>query len=301
MWKPQVQSTQKKTTVLCQYKNHRVSFLDACERASPESADVEHVVVLPPETGDRDVDSDIEDANDIVESDEEGYEPAGELEAEEYVSDSETSDIEGSDVDATEPCAKRRPVGGQWRKKTEFIEQLEGEDRTPVLLEFPELDGESEFELWKRFVPVGIFEEIAKQTNLYANRDKNNDKFSVTPADFAQFLGVLLLSGYNRLPRETDYWSNEPDLGVKIVAEALSRNTFQSIKSNIHFADNLNLPAGNKVAKVQLLYDSLNDQLVKCGVFHNLLSVDESMVPHYGRHSAKMYIRGKPIRFGYKI
>ena len=100
-------------------------------------------------------------------------------------------------MDATEPCAKCRPVGGQWRKKTEFIEQLEGEDCTPVLLEFPELDGESEFELWKRFVPVGIFEEIAKQTNLYANRDKNNDKFSVTPADLAQFLGVLLLFGYN--------------------------------------------------------------------------------------------------------
>ena len=165
-------------------------------------------------------------------------------------------------MDATEPCAKRRPVGGQWRKKTEFIEKLEGEDCTPVLLKFPELDGESEFQLWKRFVPVGIFEEIAKQTTLYANRDKNNDMFSVTPADLAQILGVLLLSGYNLLPRETDYWSIEPDLRVKIVAEALSRNTFQSIKSNIHFADNLNLPAGNKVAKVQPLYDSLNDQLV---------------------------------------
>ena len=25
------------------------------------------------------------------------------------------------------------------------------------------------------------------------------------------------------------------------------------------------------------------------------------MVPYYGRHSAKMFIRGKPIRFGYKI
>ena len=141
-----------------------VSFLDACERGSTESADVEHVAVLPPETSDKDVDSDIEDANDIVESDEERYEPAGEIVVEEYVSDSETSDIEGSDVDATEPCAKCRPVGGQWRKKTEFIEQLEGEDCTPVLLEFPELDGESEIELWKRFVPVGIFEEPSKLT-----------------------------------------------------------------------------------------------------------------------------------------
>ncbi|XP_066943510.1 piggyBac transposable element-derived protein 3-like [Macrobrachium rosenbergii] len=31
------------------------------------------------------------------------------------------------------------------------------------------------------------------------------------------------------------------------------------------------------------------------------LSVDESMVPYYGRHSAKMFIQGMPLRFGYKI
>ena len=108
--------------------------------------------------------------------------------------------------------------------------------------------------------------------------------------------------GYNLLPRETDYLSIEPDLGVKIVAQALSRNTFQSIKSNILFADNLNLPAGNKVAKVQPLYDSLTQRSAsEVWCFHSLLSVDESMVPYYDRHSAKMYIRGKPIRFGYNI
>ncbi|XP_050302783.1 piggyBac transposable element-derived protein 3-like [Anthonomus grandis grandis] len=32
---------------------------------------------------------------------------------------------------------------------------------------------------------------------------------------------------------------------------------------------------------------------------HN--SVDESMVPYYGRHPTKQFIRGKPIRWGYKI
>ena len=30
------------------------------------------------------------------------------------------------------------------------------------------------------------------------------------------------------------------------------------------------------------------------------LSIDEQMVPYFGRHSAKIFIRGKPIRFGYK-
>ena len=31
------------------------------------------------------------------------------------------------------------------------------------------------------------------------------------------------------------------------------------------------------------------------------LSIDESMIPHFGRHGAKHCIRNKPIRFGYKV
>ncbi|XP_003370666.1 hypothetical protein Tsp_09880 [Trichinella spiralis] len=37
------------------------------------------------------------------------------------------------------------------------------------------------------------------------------------------------------------------------------------------------------------------------GIFHEQLYIDEGMVPYYGHHSCKMFIRGKPIRFGYKI
>ena len=80
-----------------------------------------------------------------------------------------------------------------------------------------------------------------------------------------------------------------------------SAPTKLAIKKYIHFADNHALPQGNKVAKIAPLYDELNKGLVKFGVFNELLSVDEAMVPYFGRHSAKMFIRGKPIRFGYKI
>lgn len=34
------------------------------------------------------------------------------------------------------------------------------------------------------------------------------------------------------------------------------------------------------------------------GIEENL-SVDESMIRYYGKHYAKQYIRGKPIRFGF--
>jgi hypothetical protein len=34
--------------------------------------------------------------------------------------------------------------------------------------------------------------------------------------------------------------------------------------------------------------------------FEKHLSVDEQMIPHFGRHSCKMFILSKPIRFGFK-
>ncbi|KRX30512.1 PiggyBac transposable element-derived protein 2, partial [Trichinella murrelli] len=55
------------------------------------------------------------------------------------------------------------------------------------------------------------------------------------------------------------------------------------------------------MSKVTPLYKLLNSSLVKHGMFHEKLSVDESIVPYFGRHAAKMFLKGKPIRFGYKV
>ncbi|GFV96560.1 piggyBac transposable element-derived protein 2 [Trichonephila clavipes] len=39
----------------------------------------------------------------------------------------------------------------------------------------------------------------------------------------------------------------------------------------------------------------------KWGIFDKHLSVDEMMIRYYGHHYFKQYIKGKPIRFGYKM
>ncbi|CAH2109195.1 unnamed protein product [Euphydryas editha] len=37
------------------------------------------------------------------------------------------------------------------------------------------------------------------------------------------------------------------------------------------------------------------------GIFSHNLSIDEEMVPYFGRHGYKMFIKGKPVRFGFKL
>lgn len=118
--------------------------------------------------------------------------------------------------------------------------------------------------------------------------------------DMTKFLGLLLISGYHSVPSENDYWSTSDDLERPIFAKTMSRERFKTIKRYFHVADKNNL-AKTKVAKILPLLHMLRDNYQKHGIFHEFLSIDESMIPYHGHHSAKQFIRNKPVRFGYKM
>ena len=80
----------------------------------------------------------------------------------------------------------------------------------------------------------------------------------------------------------------------------MPRNKFTKIKSYFHVCDNNDLDPRDKWAKLRPLINAVNSKLIQLGVFSKHLSIDEQMVPYFGRHSCKMFIRGKPIRFGFK-
>ena len=149
------------------------------------------------------------------------------------------------------------------------------------------------------FITNELLEDIAVKSNLYAKQEKKVEASKFSKGELLRFLRVVSLSGYHFLPSEQHLWSNQPDLGVSIVAEAMSNKRFLKIKGMFHLADNEKLIVKEgKVAELALLYSSLNDTFVRYGVFH---SIDELIIPYFGRHNYKMFRRGKPIRFGYKI
>lgn len=186
-------------------------------------------------------------------------------------------------------------------KVSHFLSGIECDKPKNLLESHPDLSRRSPFQLWELLFCASIMNLIVSQTKTYARREKNNSDFEVSHGEIRAFLGIILLSGYHKLPHEQHYWSSQPDLGVKIVTRSMSRQRFNKLKTVLHFADNQNLPPGDKLAEIRRIYTSLNKNLVKYGIFHEKLSIDESMVPYYGRHSAKMFIKGKPIRFGYKL
>ena len=82
----------------------------------------------------------------------------------------------------------------------------------------------------------------------------------------------------------------------------MSSNRFEKIHQYLHFHGSMNIDPKDKVFKVRPTLDHFNK---KFGAFFmplcNTYSLDEAMEPYYDHHSMKQFIRGKPIRYGFKF
>ena len=142
---------------------------------------------------------------------------------------------------------------------------------------------------------------LVENTNKYARVAKGKPSFQTTSGEFRLFLAILYTSGYAPLPRRRLYWDQGDDVHNNAISAAMPRNRFDELMQCLHVADNDNLPPGDRFAKVRPLFTALNKRFLMMFPGDLNLSIDESMVPYFGMHSAKQFIRGKPIRFGFKV
>ncbi|XP_050301648.1 piggyBac transposable element-derived protein 3-like [Anthonomus grandis grandis] len=174
-------------------------------------------------------------------------------------------------------------------KEEEHIQELRGE-----------LEGLSPLDIFFKFVDENLMNLIIQFSEKYA-QDNNRHEFYLSREELLNFLGILILSGYHSLPQTDMYWSLDEDKTVRIVRDCMNRNKFRSIKRNLHLSDNNNLDKGDKYIKLRPFFDTMNEKFLQFGIFSFNLSIDEQMVPYFGRHSCKMFIKGKPVRFGFKL
>ena len=137
-------------------------------------------------------------------------------------------------------------------------------------------------------------------TNNYALKVKGHN-FKTSASEVKLFLGILLLSGYNNLPRKHLYWEQQSDVFNEAVSSAISRNRFDQLFRFLHLCDN-DVPGENDTFwKLRPFYNLINKRCLKFRTNTETLSIDESMVPYFGRHPCKQRIANKPIRVGYKL
>ena len=279
-----------------------VSLREAVELVET-SKRTESVIVLPPAAGDSTADSHSEEVPDGVAEDT-PFEPAGQMEVNVEASSESESEKEIEESSEMHPTKKRKVIidSPKWSRMGRFKQSLDIGVRSKKMAdEYPFLIALSPYQIWKLFFTDTMLQEIVKQTLLYAHREKNDKEFETSVDEIRRFIGIALLSGYHTVPCNRDYWSNQPDLGVQFVSQAMTCGRYRKLAACMHLADNQSLTAGDKTAKVDPLYKKLNENLTQFGIWHDNISIDESMVPYFGKNSMKQFIRGKLIRFGFKL
>ena len=80
----------------------------------------------------------------------------------------------------------------------------------------------------------------------------------------------------------------------------MTYKNFKLVKKYIHFNDNAKVDSSDNVFKLRPIIRALNINFKKFGIFEKNISVDEQMVPYTGKHSIRMFMKNKPVRFGFK-
>ena len=168
------------------------------------------------------------------------------------------------------------------------------------------LDGrKSAYDYYKLYQPSTFAEEIVYQSRQYAVQKDIINSHLITLDNLRCTEAALLLSGYHSPPRRRMMWEVKGDCYNTLVATNIRRDTVDTIMKSLHFTDNTLIENSEPdiYYKVRPIFNNLNKHghwmrdLSSTGRF----SVDEVMIPYYGRDSTKQYNREKPIRYGYKV
>ncbi|CAK9801055.1 PiggyBac transposable element-derived protein 3 [Anthophora plagiata] len=200
---------------------------------------------------------------------------------------------------------KSRETNSDWQKVRHDFEKILGNnnDIENVRSQIKQsLEGKTPVEVFETIFDEGIMTYIVRQSVTYAAQN-NRHSFTFSTDCLRKCIGFLLLTGYHSLAQEKMYWCEDEDLCIEVVRKCFPRNRYLEIKRNLHFNDNFELIT-NKTAdpdfKISPLIKLMNQRYFKFGVFSKNISIDEQMVRYYGHHYFKQFIRGKPIRFGFK-
>lgn len=167
----------------------------------------------------------------------------------------------------------------------------------PIACSDEAMECQTPVDFFSLFFSDEIIDLIVEQSNLYASQ--KNVALNLTREELLVVFGGMLMSGYAKYPNKRLFWSREDDT-PKLLANSMRCNRFEQIIRFMHLNDNNSLNPADRLYKLRPIIDVLNKSFTYHGGLDEKLSVDESMIPYYGKHYAKQYIKGKPIRFGFK-
>ncbi|GBP88386.1 PiggyBac transposable element-derived protein 3 [Eumeta japonica] len=269
-------------------------YLQDLEDCSEEDLNDIEVAILPPD--------EVDEVTDIEEGpdDDMGVIPdsdvAGQVEF--------SCTIDNVDENHPTESTSRTSKTVSWRKCNPVYSEIQPESNSAkecLSNMITDLDGKSVVEIFETILCDEVLEYIVHETVTYAKHYKNDLNFKSTINELKVFIGILFFSSYHHLPQNKLYWCRDEDVHIPFVERAMSRNRFDKIKSYLHFNDNSRIDNTDKAFKIRHFIDKANESFRKFGIFESKLAVDQMIVKYFGHHGIKQFIKGKSVRFGYKL
>ena len=155
---------------------------------------------------------------------------------------------------------------------------------------------------FRSFFTDEFLDVLVCQSNLYSAQINPNKLLNVNIKEMEQWLGVSVYFSISKLPNTRMHWSKQLGSYREVVADVMSRNRWEEIKSKFHMVDNttLDLNTPDKLFKIRPMVDYLREKFRKIPMTQSLC-VDEQIVPFKGHSGIKQYMPNKPHKWGYKF
>ena len=206
-----------------------------------------------------------------------------------------TSDNGSNNQIGKKPSTRKKKKDRHWDKKS-----------AEVALNFPASPDDattpsevSPLACFEKVFPMSLVEHIVEQTNIYSQLHGRDVK--VSSEEILGIIGLMIYSGFKPVHDKQLMWCGDDDVSLKWAKDLMPKNRFKAILRDLHLADNSSLNSDDPYYKVRPFFERLNKSFLESLPLDQNICVDEVMVPYYGRHGTKQFIRGKPVRYGYKI
>ena len=195
----------------------------------------------------------------------------------------------------------------------------EEDDHVPPVFEF-EPQREAGFHFPEDFAPVcemdffelffsdEVIQTIAEHTNDYADMhilgkltyaQPDGSWHPTSSEEIRKFIAFLLYMGLVRVGSYELYWSTA-SLYYGLWGRAFfTRLRFKALLAFLHVDVPDNDPA-DRLHKVRFVYDKVRTASAQLWQPKQHVSLDERMIRFKGRHSMKVYVKNKPVKWGFK-
>lgn len=168
----------------------------------------------------------------------------------------------------------------------------------PDYMSIPDEPGEAYIHLSK--LDKLIAEVIIPESVRYS--EQKGISFSTNVEEIKAFMAIMIFMGYHKLPAMRDYWSADPEMGIKFVQNLMTRKRFEALMQALHFVDNENADTKDKAYKVRSIIVHFNLTFQEYHPLTRNQSIDEHMVCFKGHNCMKQYMPKKPsIKWGFKV